>query len=109
VEGFARGLARHGDYLFVGTSTIRKQHTFGDLSLAASKNAFCGISVLHLSTGAFVASLRYLRTCEEIYDIQVLPGMRRPGLLGVHDETYRRALSLPEQTFWGRAPEPEKD
>ncbi len=109
VAGFARGLARRGDYLFVGTSKIRKQHaTFGDLGLAANKDAFCGISVLHLPTGALVADLRYLRTCEEIYDVQVLPGMRRPGLLGVHDDTYRLALSLPEQTFWGREPEDER-
>ena len=109
VSGFARGLARCGDYLFVGTSKIRKQHTFGDLGLAANRDAFCGVTVLHLPTGAIVADLRYLRTCEEIYDVQVLPGLRRPGLLGLHDDTYRRALSLPEQTFWGREPERGSD
>jgi hypothetical protein len=63
--------------------------------------------VLHLPTGALVAELRYLRSCEEIYDVQVLPGMRRPGLLGVHDDVHRRALSLPDQTFWGREPKGE--
>ena len=104
VPGFARGLARRGDYLFVGTSRIRKQHTFGDLGLAGQREAFCGLSVLHLPTGAFVADLRYLRSCEEIYDVQVLPGLRRPGVLGLHDDTHTRALSLPEQTFWGREP-----
>jgi hypothetical protein len=52
-----------------------------------------------------VADLRYLRKCEEIYDVQVLPGLVRPGVLGIHDDTYRRALSMPEQTFWGRSPE----
>jgi uncharacterized protein (TIGR03032 family) len=107
VPGFARGLARHGDYLFVGTSKIRKHHAFGDLGLAGSKDAFCGVSVLHLPTGAFVGDLRYLRTCEEIYDVQVLPGLRRPGVLGVHDDTYQLALSLPDQTFWGRPKEDE--
>jgi uncharacterized protein (TIGR03032 family) len=100
VPGFARGLARHGDYLFVATSQIRKQHTFGDLGLAGRKEVFCGLTVLHAPTGAIVGEIRYLRTCEEIYDVQILPGMRRPGLLGLHDETYRRALSTPDQTFW---------
>jgi uncharacterized protein (TIGR03032 family) len=102
VDGFARGLARSGDYLFVGTSKIRKQHTFGDLGLAGRPEAFCGVTVLHLPTGALVGDLRYQRTCEEIYDVQVLPQLRSPGVLGVHDEAYRRALSTPEQVFWGR-------
>jgi uncharacterized protein (TIGR03032 family) len=102
VDGFARGLARCGDYLFVGTSKIRKQHTFGDLGLAGRREAFCGITLLHLPTGAFVADLRYQRTCEEIYDVQVLSQLRQPGLPGLHDDAYRRALSTPEQVFWGR-------
>jgi uncharacterized protein (TIGR03032 family) len=101
VDGFARGLARCGDYLFVGTSKIRKQHTFGDLGLAGRREAFCGVTLLHLPTGAFVGDLRYQRTCEEIYDVQVLPSLRKPGLLGLHNDTYRRALSTPEQVFWG--------
>jgi uncharacterized protein (TIGR03032 family) len=79
VDGFARGLARCGDYLFVGTSKIRKQHTFGDLGLAGRREVFCGITLLHLPTGAFVADLRYQRTCEEIYDVQVLPALRSPA------------------------------
>jgi uncharacterized protein (TIGR03032 family) len=102
VDGFARGLARCGDYLFIGTSKIRKQHTFGDLGLAGRREAFCGVTLLHLPTGAFVGDLRYQRTCEEIYDVQVLPSLHKPGLLGLHDDAYRRALSTPEQVFWGR-------
>jgi hypothetical protein len=34
--------------------------------------------------------------------VQVLPGMRSPGLLGLHDDSYRRALSMPDNVFWGR-------
>ncbi len=40
--------------------------------------------------------------------MQVLPGLRRPHVLGLHDGTCRRALSMPEQTFWGLEPEPEQ-
>jgi uncharacterized protein (TIGR03032 family) len=105
VDGFARGLARGGDYLFVGTSRFRRNHTFGDVEQALEKKAFCGLTVLHRQTGALVAELRFLRSCEEIYDVQVLPGLRRPGILGVSDPTYRRALATPEQTFWGVEPE----
>lgn len=102
VPGFARGMARAGDYVFVATSLIRKKHTFGDLPLAGRKDVVCGVTILHLPSGAIVGGLEYLRSCEEIYDVQVLPGAKRPGLLGLHDETHRQALSMPGRTFWGR-------
>jgi uncharacterized protein (TIGR03032 family) len=107
VKGFARGMARCGDYLFVATSKIRKQHTFGDLGMVSDREVFCGVTILHLQTGALVGDLRFIRSCEEIYDVQVLPGVRAPGLLGLHDETYRMALALPDQVFWGREREGE--
>jgi len=100
VDGFARGLAYHADHLFVATSRFREHHTFADLDLPRDGRAFCGVSVLHRDTGAFVGDLRFLRSCEEIYDVQVLPGRRRPGILGLADDTHRRALTTPEQTFW---------
>lgn len=102
IDGFVRGMARIGDHLFVTSSRVRKNHTFGDLPLAREGRPFCGITVLHLPTGAQVGELRYVRSCEEIYDIQILPGIKRPGILGLADSTHRRALSLPEQTFWGQ-------
>ena len=110
VKGFARGMARCGDYLFVGD--------FEDPQAAHLRRPRPGVGhggrsaaspLLHLPTGAFVADLRYLRSCEEIYDVQVLPGMRAPGLLGLHDDTYRHALSLPDQVFWGRERDEEAD
>ncbi len=100
VDGFARGLACHGGHLFVATSKFREHHTFGDLALPRDRRAFCGVSVLHRESGAYVGDLRFLRSCEEIYDVQVLPGLRRPGILGVSDETHRRALATPDQSFW---------
>jgi uncharacterized protein (TIGR03032 family) len=102
VEGFVRGMSRIGDYLFVASSRLRKSHTFGDLRLAQENGSFCGITVLHLPTGAQVGELRFVRSCEEIYDVQILTGLRRPGILGLADSTHRGALSLPEQTFWGQ-------
>jgi len=101
IFGFLRGMAQYGDYLFVGSSHLRKTHTFGDLALARDGGTICGITVVHLPTGAIVGQLRYLNTCEEIYDVLVLPGLHRPGILGVSDPIFRRALSTPEATYWG--------
>lgn len=104
VFGFVRGMAVCGDYLLVGSSHLRKTHTFGDLALAGAQTV-CGITVVHLPSGAVVGQLRYLNSCEEIYDILVLPGLHRPGILGINDPIYRRALSTPEATYWGEAME----
>ena len=101
VEGSVRGMTQYKDYLFVGSSLLRKTHTFGDLPLAQSNATFCGVSMFHLPSGAFVGQIKYVNSCEEIYDIQVLPGLRRPGILGVNSPMYRRALSIPNATFWG--------
>lgn len=102
IPGFVRGLARLGDYLFVGSSHLRKTHTFGDLPLASAGATFCGVMVLHLPTGAVVGQIKYVNSCTEIYDVLVLPDMRRPGILGTGSPIFRRALSLPETTYWGK-------
>ena len=100
LNGFVRGMDWLGDYLFVGTSTLRKTHTFGDLALAQRGDLFCGVSALHLPTGSVVAQLRYDNSCEEIYDVKVLPGRRRPNLLRCDQETHRLAVATPEATYW---------
>jgi uncharacterized protein (TIGR03032 family) len=101
LPGFARGMARCGDYVFIGLSKLRHKHnTFGDLPIA-KKSLFCGIVVLHLPSGRLAGSVRYLTSCEEIYDVQVLPNLRRPGLLGINDPIYRLGLATPTDCFWG--------
>lgn len=101
IPSFVRGMSRLGDYVFIGCSMLRKTHSFGDLPLAKDPNVFCGMAVVHLPTGALVGTLRYINSCEEIYDVQVLPDIKRPGILGTEAPHYKEALSLPETTYWG--------
>jgi len=107
VPSFVRGMARIGDYIFIGCSMLRKTHTFGDLPLAKDPNVFCGMAVVHLPTGAYIGQLRYINSCEEIYDVQVLPNIRRPGILGTEAPHYKEALSLSETTYWGQGMFPD--
>lgn len=100
LPGFTRGFARFGDYLFVGLSKLRSTHTFGDLDMAARKDLICGVAVLHLQTGALVGQMEFVRTCEEIYDVQVLPGLIRPGIVGPDSDIRREGLSTPGASFW---------
>lgn len=98
VPGFARGLASYGDYLFVGLSQLRPGRLF-DVPLADADN-ICGVAIVHRLRGALVGTIAYESSCEEVYDVQVLPGMRRPGIVGLETETHLRALSIPQETFW---------
>ena len=81
LPGFVRGMARFGDYLFVGLSQLRrKSPTFGDIPIAR-ESPFCGIVAINLPSGTTVGHLRYESVCQEIYDVQALSGLRRPGLV----------------------------
>lgn len=105
IAGFVRGMDVLGDFLFVGSSKLRKTHTFGDLELARRTDLFCGITVIHLPSGAIVGQLRYENSCEEIYDVKVLHGCRRPNILRVDQQVHRYAVATPESTYWAALPD----
>lgn len=102
LDGFARGMDRIGDFLFIGLSKLRQTSTaFADLPIAKG-SVFCGIVVLHLPTASIVGHLKYENSVEEIYDVKVLPGLKRPGILNMEKPDFRMAVSTPEKTFWAR-------
>ena len=51
LKGFVRGMAKRGDYLFIGLSKLRQNaSTFRDLAI--TKDAiYCGVEIIHLPTG----------------------------------------------------------
>jgi uncharacterized protein (TIGR03032 family) len=100
LKGFVRGMAKRGDYLFIGLSKLRKNSsTFRDLAI--TKDAiYCGVEIIHLPTGANVGNIRYQQSVEEIYDVQVLPGALRPGILNHTTPTHRLALHTAGAAFW---------
>lgn len=102
LSGFVRGLAIHKDHMFVGLSRLRKNSsTFKHLEIADKAN-HAGIKVIHLPTGALVGELIYQSSVDEIYDVQILPEMRRPGILNTIKDVHRRALAIPGSTFWAK-------
>jgi uncharacterized protein (TIGR03032 family) len=107
LEGFVRGMAIHKDYAFVGTSRLRRNSSsFGKLPIS-EKAVHCGIEIVHLPTAAWVGRIRYEASVDEIYDVQVLPGLRRPGIVNTEGETHKLGLSIPGATYWAAAaPDP---
>lgn len=100
-NGFVRGMTLIGEHLFIGLSRLRKTHTFGGLPMAQRDDLVCGFEVVHLPTGAKVSQFKFMATCEEVYDICVLPGLKRPGILGIDSPNHRKGIALPEDSFWG--------
>ncbi|MGE0773201.1 MAG: TIGR03032 family protein [Cyclobacteriaceae bacterium] len=99
-QGFVRGMDRIGDYVFIGVSKLRKTSTtFGDLPIA-KVSPICGIAALHLPTLSIVGHLQYVSSVEEIFDVKVLPGLRRPGILNHLKPDHRLAVTSPTDDYW---------
>jgi len=97
--GYARGLAFIGDFAVVGLSKQRENRTFSGLALDArlrEKNieARCQLQVIDLKRGDVVHSLRIEGVVAELYDVVVLPGVRRPTALGFKSDEIRRVISV---------------
>ncbi len=83
LPGYTRGLAMYERFAFVGLSKIRETSTFGGMPIAARRPELkCGVGVVDLTTGRLEAHLEFLSGVEEIFDVQVLPGVRCPALSG---------------------------
>jgi uncharacterized protein (TIGR03032 family) len=100
--GYARGLAFAGDFAVVGLSKPRENKTFSGLALddrLREKNieARCQLQVIDLKRGDVVHSLRIEGIVSELYDVIMLPGVRRPTALGFKTDEIRRVISVGPQ------------
>ena len=98
--GYLRGLSYIGDFAIVGLSKPRENKTFSGLALdeglsRRGASARCAVQVIDLRRGDIVHELRIEGVVEELYDVAVLPGVRRPMALGFKSDEIRRTISLP--------------
>ena len=97
--GYMRGLAFWGNYAIVGLSKPRDRHFSGlalDERLAAKDaNPRCGLMVIDLTSGSIAHWLELEGVVTELYDVQVLPGVRRPMALGFKSDEISRLVTCP--------------
>lgn len=98
LPGYGRGLAFSGQHALVGLSLPRDK-TFTGLPLdqrLAERNAAprCGLMVIDLTSGDVLHWLRISGLISEIYDVQVLPGVRHPSAVGLESNELRHTLVL---------------
>lgn len=97
--GYARGLALIGDHAVVGLSLARDDGAFSGLRLEQALRdrdtvPRCGLAVYHLRTGDMTAWVRLEGVVQELYDVAVLPGVRRPSLVGFKGDDVHYVLSI---------------
>jgi uncharacterized protein (TIGR03032 family) len=98
LAGFTRGLAIHGPYAFIGLSKIRETNTFGGLPIAERPDELkCGIAVVDLRGGQVIGLLEFQTAVEEIFAVEVLPGVRFPEVLGFQQETIQHTFIVPRK------------
>ena len=56
-------------------------------------NPRCGLLIIDLRTGDIVHSLRIEGVVEELYDVEVLPQIRRPMAIGFKTDEIRRFVT----------------
>ena len=97
--GYLRGLSLHGNFAIVGLSKPRHNKTFSGLPLdnllkSRHTEPRCGVHVIDLKTGDAPHWLRIEGIVDELYDVVVLPQVRRPMALGFKTDEIRRVLSI---------------
>ncbi|MBN4081533.1 TIGR03032 family protein [bacterium AH-315-C07] len=105
---FVRGMAKIGDFLFIGTSKLRQNSSiFKDLPIASQSDT-AGLKILHLPTLSLTAEITYGTSVDEIYDVQILENTRRPNILNTDKDVHQMSLAIPGKTFWARQQEKEE-
>jgi len=97
IPGFARGLSLIGRYAVVGSSKPRRQGVYSGLALddaleSRGMEPHLGIFVVDTVSAEIVAWLLIEGDVREIFDVSILPGVRRPAALGLIGDELRTQL-----------------
>lgn len=98
-HGFLRGLAFYENYAFIGLCKIREKKTFGNLPIESMYKEFeCAIYAIDLRNSDQFAFIQFTRGIEELFDIQILPGVQNPHVIGMEEPTVDGLFVLPTAT-----------
>lgn len=96
--GFLRGLAFHNGHALVGLS-LPRNGSFSGLALDAElkkrdADAWCGVQIVELSTGNIVEWIRLEGGVSELFDVQVIPGVRHATATGILNDDIQRFVTF---------------
>ncbi len=91
LPGYTRGLAIQGTLALVGLSKVRASSSQDGVPIAARPEQLkCGFAVVDLGQGRALAYFEFTSGIDELFDIQVLPGVRSPFLAGPFEDRVSR-------------------
>ncbi len=100
LPGFTRGLDFWGPLAFIGLSQVRETAVFSGIPLTERLDErTCGVWVVNIETGQTVAFLKFEAAVQEIFAVQVLPGIRFPEILDIGDDLMNSSYSLPDEAL----------
>ncbi len=103
LPGYLRGLAFAGGHALVGLCQVRERHIFGGLPVQQRfPRLLCGVALVDLLGGQVAGLFEFTAGCQEVYDVQLLPGVRRPMLLNRDKDAVRDAFPAPGFAYWLR-------
>lgn len=93
VPGFARGLAFAGPFAFIGLSQVRES-VFDGIPIAKRPDRHCGVWVVDTRSGETAGFVRFEGIVQEIFDVQLLDGIRKPDVIEPADDVVSGAFVL---------------
>jgi uncharacterized protein (TIGR03032 family) len=99
LDGFLRGLAFHKNYAIIGLSKPRHERTFTGLPLdeilqGRNTEPQCGFWIVDINTGEIIHKFEIQGKVVELYDVQVLPNVKRPLALDLTSTDVTRYISI---------------
>ncbi len=100
LPGFTRGIDFWGSLAFVGLSQVRETAIFSGIPITERlTDRICGIWVVNIDTGEIVAFLRFEAGVQEIFAVQVLPGIRFPEVIDWDETLLGSSFVLPDEAL----------
>jgi uncharacterized protein (TIGR03032 family) len=82
LPGFTHGLAAHRGVMFIGLSKLRQKRGPQGLPIEAQGDELkAGVAAIEISSGRLLGILEFITGVDEIFDVQVLPNIRRGEIL----------------------------
>ena len=100
LPGFTRGLDFYGSLAFIGLSQVRETAVFSDIPITEQKiERNSGVWVVNIQTGQVVAFVKFEEALQEIFAVQILPGILGPDLVNDDLEMIHSSYELPDEAM----------
>lgn len=109
LPGFTHGLAAHGGVLFVGLSKLRDKRGPQGLPIEEDGELMAGVAALDAASGELLGILHFFNGVEEVFDVQVIPGVKRAEILAPEQWYKTPSVVTMEGGIWDKQPAEEAE